>query len=261
MKIARIIDEFFDYRAYVSHTLWKQRLFLGLDSSDHFTRRMRDGFIWPLVPREAQRMLQTSCTLFGIDCEPFRKNLTMPLGMLERLETAAQSLSEGDAKSWDTVRSSAEQLRDALANIPADLESNRMTLSEQAVEKYLSGHGPDHYLDQAMRLLRDEICPLLDSILGDQNNAGPYQAFWPKAQEVRMLLRTANVAAFAAEKGGPELTEDSVRRYREALSAVEAIVQNWSPLVEQSDRLGTHDVLKRHGFASPADVMRHLAIG
>ena len=62
-----IIEQFLEYRQYVNHTLWQNRLLLGLNSASSARRKLQDAGVWPLAKDEVESLLGVAGTLFGLD--------------------------------------------------------------------------------------------------------------------------------------------------------------------------------------------------
>ncbi len=259
MRVEQIIAEFLDYRAYVSHTLVKHRLFLGLHDAELARSRLQDASVWPLVVDEADRLVSLQDTLFGLESRDLNTARDEVRSSCVQMRRNVPLLFAGSDAALGDFRASACSLSDALSSVSRTMNREIPTFSKVAVDSYLAGRSCAEYLRQHSRLMRDLqeriLAPLLS---GGETPPAIYREFWTDASEAYLCTRCATVAGAAA--GGVDgASRNGIREAQRILRKIERIVACWSPGVPASERnTFLDDALCAAGFPSAEALLVHL---
>ena len=259
MQILRILGEFDDYRAYVSHTLCKHRLFLGLQTQEGAIGRLSDAAVWPLVRNESLRLFDLAPTLFGIVSPGLESAFGLPVRRaLGELEGHRKALLEGEDGAFSPLQAAANQLRNGLASVGDYLQKNPPDFSEDAVKQYLAGRTREMCFGELALLLQGSVREaLLPITTGASVVAGGYAAFWSACSDAYLGCRVAIVASGAA--GAPKEADTPVRETSRSLQTIERIVSCYSPGLSPSERSeALKSALDALGFSDPKDILSLL---
>jgi hypothetical protein len=235
MRIEQIISEFFDYRAYVSHTLCKHRLFLGLSNPESTRLRLEDAAVWPLVCDEAVKLCTSSGTLFGIVSPTLVETQKEILHSINELTILKNKLESNDDSAYKEFKSEVEQLSNALSKIYTVLDDNTPDFDKNATIVYIAGRNTQKILSEVKDHVRIRISPLIKGMLNDNaNSSNYYRSFWPESSESYLLTRCAIVAAATEELPNPSIVP--IREIQKFLRGLERIVSCWAPNVAIENR-------------------------
>ena len=235
MRISEIIKEFLDYRAYVSHTLCKHRLFLGLSSPANARLRLRDAAVWPLVRDEAAKLCTHAATLFGIVSKPLDGVRVKLLAASDEMTLQQKQLDAGKDEAFEEFRKDAEHFSDALSEIYEVLDEGTPDFAEEPVLSFLDGRKTEDCLVQAQTSVRVRVAPLLEGMLYGTADVGEfYRRFWGVSSEAYFLTRCAIVAAAADELSPAGLVR--IRELQKILRGAETVASCWAPIVAPEHR-------------------------
>lgn len=251
-----IVEQFLEYRQYVNHTLWKNRLLVGFESAASARRKLQDAQVWPLARDEVDSLLGVAGTLFGLD-SPYLRDTAEPRirKCLDALDTAASRLLSGEDGAFDEFKKGAKVLVKCLQRIDRAFQTEDPIFRLDAVERYLDGRGPDCCFAILRESIRRDVLPLTKLILDDGPEAGRhYREFWPVLCGAHMLVRTAAVAAAVANTR--EADRRSLRAASEALQSIERLVSCCGPRFEPSARrLNVEKTLSSEGVSDPDSLL------
>lgn len=198
----KVVDEFLEFRAFVSHTLLKNRFMLGDLANQHRNRnRLLDPYEWPLLQRKIEDMLQLGASLFGIRCDAvFVACKRRVDDIIKRIEdfkkglATEQPISPQQQKAFTVV---CEELKDELTNIPALLRQSDAGFSPKKVTEALKGVKPSELRNQVEVSLKADIAPLLfvfdskalEETVKRKNSA----AYWQHRSDLDNLLLTHRI--------------------------------------------------------------------
>jgi len=280
MRITAILAEFLDYRAYVSHTLCKHRLFLGLSSAEHARLRLSDAAVWPLVCDEGAQLSRLSGTLFGIVSKPLETVAREIQSLCDAMRVQQRLLEEGNDAAFGAFKTHAERFSDGLSSIYAVLDEQTPDFSGEAVVKYLGGKSSQECLISANQEVVSHVVPLIETLLrndgtpfripgkccpsfigellsayGDPNEL--YRRFWPESSAAYLVTRTYIVAG--AVEDLPAQAMAPVRELQRMVRSIERIVSCWAPNVRSEDRLGlVEKTLRAEGYDSGFALLERL---
>lgn len=250
MRIADIITEFGDYRAYVSHTLFQHRLFLGLESLDSALKRLRDAAIWPLVVDEAGRLAELTPTLFGLQGALVDELVQdVSIGREEMLKHHLLMV-EGEESSLEAFKQSSARVIDKLAAFGGNVSSGRVEFSSTPVLLHIKKETLNSYYAKAVRYAEKELVPCLKSILSAGDRSGQaYRDLWKHTSCLLVLTRSAVVAGAVNDVAKTEY--DKVREAQRCIRTIERIGSCWSPNVSEDNRKSQlAKILLAEGFDS-----------
>jgi len=235
IRITRIIDEFDDYRAYVSHTLCKHRLFLGLNSADGARLRLRDASVWPLVRDEANQLLKLHSSLFGLISPSFKEVQTKVSSVLEKADIHICRLKGGDDHAFEPFDQASRELSQLLSSIGQLLDEEIPDFSEEAVLSYLNNRCSDEILQEVYKYIRVTLLPLIRKLHNEDNESdNAYRGFWPVSSTAYLLTRTAIVATAVEDISKEDII--TIRTLQRRLRGIERIVSCWSPNASKDSR-------------------------
>ncbi len=259
MQIDRIVEDFLDYRAYVSHTLCKHRLFLGLDTPDEARQRLSDACVWPLVAIEADRLLKLSGTLYGMRSQSLTSARHDVREVLKRMrEDGARVRHDGSKAAFKGFRASADALNALLTSLSEKVDRCTPAYVSTRTEAYLNGRTTGDCLQEVAETVRERIAPEVVSVFAGGAVVGDaYTRFWPVSADVFLLTRCAQVAG--ALQGFDRGAEESIRDLRRRLRRLERVLSCWSPGIGESDRKRVLDqTLAAEGYVSADSVLKEL---
>ena len=251
MQTEKIIEDFLDYRAYVSHTLCKHRLFLGLDTANEARQRLSDACVWPLVAIEAERLLELSGTLYGMGSQPLEIARRDVQEVLKRMrEDGAILLLDGSKAAFKGFRASADALNELLTSLSRQFDRNTPEFVSTRADGYLKGRSAADCLEEIAATMRGCVAPEVSSVLkGGAAVTDSYKRFWPASADAFLLTRCAQVAG--ALRGYKRGQEEGIRDLRRRLRRFERVLSCWSPGIAESDRKRVLDqTLMAEGYAS-----------
>jgi len=257
MQITTILNEYTDYRAYVSHTLCKHRLFLGLDSAEDAILRLQDAAVWPLVINEANRMLALSSTLFGLESRALEDNVKPKVAAITNdLFAYREELLQGKADALACFREASIQLKDNLTSIHDLLRQSPPGFSDEAVLDYLNGRSYLDCLDTLKTMIVSSQQPIVMDLLQSQGDDEIlYSQFWPLAADIYLQQRIAIVAGAVENAYADE--EKRVRSVYRELQRIERLVSCWSPSIDAKNRAGVIDrFMEDNGFDGAEDIKK-----
>lgn len=250
MHTEKIIEDFLDYRAYVSHTLCKHRLFLGLETADEARQRLSDACVWPLVAIEAERLLELAGTLYGMRNQSLDSARKDVQEVLKRMKEDATALLGGNKAAFKGFRASADALNDLLTALSRQLDRHPPDFSATRVEGYLKGRTTEDCLEEFATTMRERVAPEVAAVLaGGAPVADAYKRFWPASADAFLLARCAQIAGALRDfKGGQE---EGIRDLCRRLRRLERVLSCWSPGIAEGDRKRVLDqTLTAEGYAS-----------
>ena len=251
MQIEKIIEDFLDYRAYVSHTLCKHRLFLGLDTAEDARQRLSDACVWPLVAVETGRMTELASALYGMRSQSLEASCKDIQGVVETMKTDADSLlRDGSKTAFKGFRAGADALNDLLTALSRHLDRNTPDFSATRVEAYLKGRSLADCLSDLAETVRDKLAPEIRSVLaGGAPVADAYKRFWLASADTFLLTRCAFVAG--ALRGFASGQEEGILDLRRRLRRFERVLSCWSPGIPEDQReRAVRQTLSAEGYAS-----------
>lgn len=255
VRIAPIIAEFLDYRSYVSHTLCKHRLMLGMDDAESAGRRLRDASVWPLVHEECRRLLDHSRTLFGLRGVVLDEMEPQIRGVGDRVAQHVEAFLGGGQTEFKTLHTAAREYNNLLSLLGVRLEKQSPSFDGEAVKRFLGTekHWPD-WMGQARGIVRQDLAPLVTQMLVNPEDAGSaYQAFWPHTSGALFLSRISRVAGAAEDVPKEDLKPIAV--FRQGLRDLERMVSCWSPVLDAEARQRELQMAMRaQGFRTIADI-------
>jgi hypothetical protein len=260
MQIGLIIDEFRDYRAYVSHTLCKHRLSLGLQTAEGARARLRDASVWPLVPDEAMRLITLSSSLFGM-VEPEYDAVNARIReACTALKNAASQLLNGCDDALPLLQGCVVALGDELSSAAVVMDHRQPQPCADDIVRYLGPRALSRLEEKlqgaVLQIAELYLTPLF---LSRSKWSVAYQAFWPAAADAYLLTRTIIVAHAVAD--GDDDSAVGLRHVQWLIRGVERIVSCWSPGIAASDRSRFLDQsLRACGFSSPESLVEHLKV-
>lgn len=267
MRVDRIIEDFLDYRAYVSHTLCQHRLFLGLSSPMSSREWLSDAAVWPLVHDEAVRLCSLAGTLYGIVIVPFGPLDKVFIEINQTAHTMSRVQGElvgkGDAASFEQFRELSRHLMDVLREIYAVLDRDTPEFSAEAVLKALESRDRMQWQEQVNEHTKTRLAPLVVMLVSGQEDCAAsevYRQFWAASAQAYLLTRKAVVAA-AAEDASPAAL-GPIRAAQRLLRGTESVVSCWAPSVAEQDRPEQIEKsIRAQGFESPAGLVARLEKG
>lgn len=255
MLISRVLGEFFEYREYVSHTLCKQRLFLGLGTIQGARRRLRDAAAWPLLRDEALRMLGVAGTLFGVSSRLFEdEGAPRVRQALAAFESASDRLCAGDDTAFADVEDQASSLRDALSWLGDLLERYPPGFSESAVRGYLAGRTRPGLEAEFVSLVRERMRPAAAEVICSVDDGAAYAAFWPVCSDAYLAIRTAVVGGALEDLPVPK--DAGLRQSFLDLQRLERVISAWSPMLSHAEKIASQQqVLASLGISAADGVL------
>jgi len=258
MHAEKIIEDFLDYRAYVSHTLCKHRLFLGLETADEARQRLSDACVWPLVAIEAERLLELAGTLYGMRSQPLESARKDVQEVLKRMREDATALLGGNKSAFKAFRASADALNELLTSLSRQFDRYTPDFSATRVEGYLKGRKAEDCLEEITATMRGFVAPEVSSVLmGGAAVAEAYKRFWPATADAFLLTRCAQVAG--ALRGFDVGQEEGISDLRRRFRRIERVLSCWSPGIVESDRKRVLDqTLAAEGYTSAQAVLMEV---
>ena len=203
----RILDEFLNFRSYVSHTLCKNRLFLYLDAKnpDMAFKALDEPNVWPILKSEIISLFDLGPSLYGIQC---------PTVFVEDKEKAERSVKEIDeikrngSRSISDFRKHAEIIRDVLAGIQQRFLNESFSLNVDTVQSYLNNKKAAGLRADTLKLFRDNIIPLIDAN-GDELTITDENAsrFWELYPSILLTIRECLNACIIEGNGEDYITD------------------------------------------------------
>jgi len=258
MQIGKIIEDFLDYRAYVSHTLCKHRLFLGLETADEARQRLSDACVWPLVGIEAERLLELAGTLYGMRSQPLESARRDVQEVLTRMREDATALLGGNKSAFKAFRASADALNELLTSLSQQFDRHTPDFSAIRVEGYLKGRTAADCLDELATAMRERVAPEVSSVFeGGAAGSDAYKRFWPATADAFLLTRCAQVAG--ALRGFDVGQEEGIGDVRRRFRRIERVLSCWSPGIVEGDRKRVVDqTLSAEGYTSAEAVLMEV---
>lgn len=259
MQVRKIIEDFLDNRAYVSHTLCKHRLFLGLETPTSARDRLADACVWPLVAIETERLIDHSGTLYGL----WSTGLDAVAGDIRRVVFAMRTdaerlLASGNAPSFKAFRAGAEALNQLLSGMSRHFDGQSPEFSAVRVDAFLKGRTPDDCVSEASCAIGAAVLPeVRTAFAGGAASGEAYRRFWPAAADAFLLLRTALVAGYL--HGFESVTETGLRDLQKRLRRIERVVSCWSPGIPDASReRAIAQTLRAEGYPSTAAIVMEM---
>lgn len=254
MQNDRIRDDFFDYRAFVSHTLCQNRLFLGLSSASNARARLSDAYVWPLVHDEAQHFCDSMDSLYGIVISKHHEldNVVKKIRKtLKKMKTRQVELVlQNQDNAFDPFNELARQLHGLLREIYTAFNEHTPEFSEAAVLEALQNKTHDQWHQFANDHIKLHLTPIVRSLILDANNdleSELYKQFWPQSSIGYLLTRKAVVAVGMEDLHDKDLLP--IRETQYLLRGMESVVSCWAPLVSKETRQEQIDkVIRAEGF-------------
>ena len=235
MQYIVIFNELLDYRAYVSHTLCKHRLFLGLSSPENARLRLRDAAVWPLVVDEAVKLWGCSGTLFGVVSRSLDQVCETGKQVVSEMRTLHARLESGDDSAFQVFVTQAESFSTVLTDVYRVLDEQTPDFSEEAASVYLAGRTSGDFLERVNENVRTKMIPFVESLAADMDDgAEPYRHFWEVSSDAYYLTRCAAVAAAAADEAAHAMAP--IRAVQKKLRGIERVVSCWSPNTAVAER-------------------------
>lgn len=265
MRIERIIEDFLDYRAYVSHTLCQHRLFLGLSTPKNAREWLSDAAVWPLVHDEAIRLCGLAGTLYGIMASDRLASVFAEVHRtVKRMADGRGDLVDrGNDEALDQFREYAQILNNLFREMHMALEIQTPKFSRDAVLKALDHITSRQWLIRINEHMKTSLAEILRQMMADAENPfAPdlYRKFWVRSEDAYLLTRKAVVAVAAEDL--PLVTLKPIRAAQRLLRATEAVVSCWSPSVMPKDRLAQIEKsIRTQGFESRSGVVESLTRG
>jgi hypothetical protein len=235
MRISRIVNEFLEYRTYVSHTLCKHRLLMGLTNPVTARRKFDDAAVWPFIERETTRLFELSGTLFGLESPELRDQIGGPvLAALSLINANRLTLSD-DQEGFKRLERAALDLHNLLSAMEGVLRRYRPSFSEKAVLNYLNGKDSVYYRGLFQIKVREIIAPTILEVIGSSaSNGESYSRFWVACGDVYLAYRVVLIATAIGE--APQNSEASLRNAYKVLQSIEGFVSCWSPNIDPVSR-------------------------
>lgn len=254
MQLTRILDDFLDYRSYVSHTLCQHRLFLGLSSPANARERLCDAYVWPLVHDEAKLLCDMMGALYGIvvSTHPELKSVVSKIrGTLREMDTRQVELvKSNDDSAFESFCSLAHQLHDQLKEIYAAIKNRPPDFSKSATLQSLEYKTHDQWLCLTSDHIGKCLAPTIRFLLLDEDiksKPEQYCRFWSQSSQGYLLTRKAIVAAAMDDVPVENLVP--IRKIQKLLRGIESVVSCWAPLISEDDRPELIDkVIRAEGF-------------
>ena len=267
MQIAQIMDDFMDYRAYVSHTLCQHRLFLGLSSPGNARERLGDAYVWPLVHDEANQLCDMTGTLYGIDISKHHELVSVIDRIRKTLKEMVckqvELVQNHDNSAFAPFSDLARSLHDQFRELYSVFETNTPDFSKAAVLEALENKLSDEWLNLTNNHIKLCLAPIVRSLLSDDRNileSELYCGFWPQSSFGYLLTRKAVVAAAMEDLPIQDLLP--IRGAQKLLRGIEAVVSCWAPSVTEETRPEQIDkVIRAEGFHSRLGLLSRLEDG
>lgn len=264
MQQTKIVEDFLDYRAYVSHTLCQNRLFLGLSNPANARERLRDAYVWPLVYDETKHLCEMTGTLYGIvttnhlelDC--VIKNIGETLKDLDIRQD--ELVRKNDDSAFEPFCELARQLHNQLREMYTAFKKHKPEYSKDAILNALENKSQNQCLDFAVEYIKLQLAPIVSTLLLDDDHtlkSDLYRSFWPLSSFSFLLTRKAIVAAAVYDSPIEEIAP--IRKMQKFLRGVESVVSCWAPSV--ADEIRTEQVnktIRAEGFQSSFDLIANL---
>ena len=235
MLRSRVLAEFSDYRAYVSHTLCKHRLFLGLGSVAGARRRFDDAAVWPLLRDEAIRLLDHSGTLFGLVSNHLDRKISQEIkNALADLGGFAEELKAGREEVFGVLDEQAKKLRDGLSSIGTLMTHSTPNCSQKRVSQFFGEKTRLDCVTELRNALLSQLRPAVENIMDGPDSADAYRRFWPISSEVNFQIRVVIVSGALEET--PEPLDEPLRRAQRDVQHIERVVSCWSPAIPEETR-------------------------
>ncbi len=239
MRTIKILDEFSDYRKYVSHTLCQNRLFLGLDTLQGARRRVGDAGVWPLTGTESRQLIKLSGPLCGLVSKPLKQKIDTPMKKaLDMMDKETAALLKSDEEAYSAFYASATQLKTLLTSISMILRENPPEFSEETVLKHFDGCDRKTLIGLFAGMINSDLKQTVSEIISGGNTVdAAYSEFWNVYSQLQTKFREINVAG-AVE----DIPDEDDNRFRQAfrnLQKVERLISCWSPTIEEAERRTT----------------------
>ena len=267
MQIRAIIEDFLDYRAYISHTLCQHRLFLGLSNTASAREWLSDAAVWPLVHDEAIQLCNLAGTLYGIVIMPLK-----PLGKVfvevqqrakEMEDVQAELVSKGSSSAFKQFCELSRSLTELFREMYTALDRHPPEFSREAVLIAFEGRTGMHWRAECNEHMKTRLAPLVTTLLAEQEICAAtdmYRQFWRISADGYLLTRKAVVAA--AVEDLPSVAIEPVRDAQRLLRGVESVVSCWAPSVpEQGRQEQIEKSIRAQGSESRADLVARLEKG
>lgn len=192
-----IVDEFLEFRNFVSHTMLKHSFMIGSPTNPTRNRnRFSNPHEWALLRRKISDMFGLGPTLFGLSCdEVFTKCRDRVDELVRAIECFGQSLvskqSLSPQQQEDFVAACNELMRE-LSEIPDLLRKSDTGFSPRVVSEALGEIKPEIIRGQIERSLQEDIAPLLSSLspetLEDEVILEKGALYWQQRSDLDNLL-------------------------------------------------------------------------
>ena len=245
-----INKDFLDYRAYVSHTLCKHRLFLG------WRLRARRGIVWRMrACGPWWRMKRSGCWIWQArftDCAApdWTRQLVTPAGAGNHAFGGRRIASQGISRNFQGVPGGGgSSQRDARRHV-AIVRGGDPEFSSVRVDAYLAGRSSADCLESFLEEVRNRVLPVVKAVFaGGSAGSEGYRRFWPVASDAFVLTRAALVAGFL--HGFGPVAEPGIHDLQRRLRRIERVISCWSPGIPETSRdRAIQQTLLAEGYAS-----------
>lgn len=264
MQLARIMEDFLDFRSYVSHTLCQHRLFLGMSSPANARERLSDAYVWPLVHDEAELLCNMLGTLYGIviSGHPELESVVSDTRKTLKQMTTQQMklINDNDDTAFGSFCNLARSLHNNLRDMYTSINNRTPDFSKDSVLLALENNSYNQWMYSINDHVTAHIAPILRLLLFDgdsKSQPDQYRKFWPLTSLGFLLTRKAVVAA--AMDDIPVKSLVSIRNTQKLLRGIESVVSCWAPSIAESERSELIDnVIRAEGLFNRHDLIARL---
>jgi hypothetical protein len=254
MLVTPVVQEFNDFRAYVSHDLCKQRMVLFLDNPSKARYVFLDAYVWPLLRVEAKRLFELAPTLFGLTSPHFEIQQGLATEIIERIDLLESDVVAGKKSGLVRLVTEAADLSNSLTELSEKLQNTPPGFSEENVRRYLDGMVSNDRINEFLTFISTSIKPVVESVFSTTDSAQAYSRFWSLSPEMDLHLRKILVSV-ASEDVYPESIDEIVQG-RILTRSLRQIMAAWSPSIESElrDELLSR-ALEAYGFENTTQVI------
>ncbi|MBF0466706.1 MAG: hypothetical protein HQK94_16675 [Nitrospirae bacterium] len=196
----KILNEFLDFRNYVSHTLCKNRLFLYLNSKNAETalKSLSEPSVWSILKVEIESLFNLGPQLYGINCPAV---FVDEKDSIEKAVVAIDKIISRDTDSLNNLMENSVIIRTILENVKQKFLTEPFELEISSVEKYLANKSADSIKVEVRDYIKNNILPLIEDSDGgltmSQENTYKYWSFYPP---VMLSLRECLISGILHDK-------------------------------------------------------------
>ena len=218
----KILDEFINFRNYVSHTLCKNRFFLYVNGRN--IKAFTEPNVWPILKAEIEALYEMGQTLYGITCSSVfdhdRKEIEDAIFNIETLKNDLVWINDIEKHS-DYIKKLLEDIPDKL------LKADDFKIDIDKTKKYTTDNS-ESLKEIITQLINKKIILLIGHSNLDNN-----QDYWQYYPEIIKLIRMCIVQAIV--EGQDEQFISQIRNIMQAImypdSNLDKLIQYGKPAI------------------------------